>query len=165
MGNVSRRDCRNPITESGSFCVTHRTHGSSRRPDQRRLGQTDIGNKAAIGGLSREFYRRVREYYRQPDAWKWQESHEYRSGGQSLCRARKPCGHLNRVWLATSTNHGPISGRSRSYEMKNLIDKGGVIKSKSTARISSIRLLSGKQIRGKVFIDCTYEGDLMAAAK
>ena len=43
--------------------------------------------------------------------------------------------------------------------------KGGVIKSKSTARISSIRLLSNKQIRGKVFIDCTYEGDLMAAAE
>ena len=35
------------------------------------LGQTDIGNKAAIGGLSREFYRKVRQHYSSPKAWKW----------------------------------------------------------------------------------------------
>src|SRR2546422_558603 len=34
------------------------------------LGATDIGNKAAIGGLSRDFYRKVRTYYRQPSVWK-----------------------------------------------------------------------------------------------
>ena len=27
------------------------------------LGQTDIGNKAAIGGIAREFYQRVRRHY------------------------------------------------------------------------------------------------------
>src|SRR5205085_12617152 len=27
------------------------------------LGQTDIGNKAAIGGISREFYQRVGKHY------------------------------------------------------------------------------------------------------
>src|SRR5947207_1563145 len=35
------------------------------------LGATDIGNKGAIGGISREFYRRVGEYYDKPDAWKF----------------------------------------------------------------------------------------------
>ena len=35
------------------------------------LGATDIGNKAAIGGLSREFYRRIGAHYRQPSAWKY----------------------------------------------------------------------------------------------
>ena len=33
------------------------------------LGQTDIGNKAAIGGLSRDFYRKVRQHYSKPSAW------------------------------------------------------------------------------------------------
>src|SRR5882762_7050327 len=36
------------------------------------LGATDIGNKAAIGGVSREFYRRLGKYYRQEEAWKFE---------------------------------------------------------------------------------------------
>src|SRR5271154_2005548 len=34
------------------------------------LGATDIGNKQAIGGISREFYRRVHLHYARPEAWK-----------------------------------------------------------------------------------------------
>ena len=33
------------------------------------LGWTDIGNKAAIGGISREFYQRVKKHYDDPKAW------------------------------------------------------------------------------------------------
>jgi len=33
------------------------------------LGQTDIGNKQVIGGLSREFYRRILRHYNDPSAW------------------------------------------------------------------------------------------------
>src|SRR5690349_16324189 len=36
------------------------------------LGATDIGNKAAIGGVSREFYRRLGKYYGQDEAWKFE---------------------------------------------------------------------------------------------
>ena len=50
-----------------------------RVPTSGGLGQTDIGNKAAIGGLSRRA-RRVREYYRQPDAWKMAREHEVAAG-------------------------------------------------------------------------------------
>src|SRR5687768_15442740 len=35
------------------------------------LGQTDIGNKQAIGGISREFYARVAKHYGDPAAWTW----------------------------------------------------------------------------------------------
>ena len=51
------------------------------------LGQTDIGNKGAIGGLSRDFYRAVRQHYQAPQAWKWQSREAYRSGGQSQTSA------------------------------------------------------------------------------
>src|SRR3954466_1537996 len=34
------------------------------------LGATDIGNKAAIGGVSREFYQAIRTHYSKPEAWK-----------------------------------------------------------------------------------------------
>ena len=47
------------------------------------LGQTDIGNKAAIGGIAREFYQRVRQYYDQPEHWRWQTRQEYQDSGQS----------------------------------------------------------------------------------
>src|SRR5947209_4533125 len=38
------------------------------------LGETDIGNKMVIGGLSREFYRRVGKAYGQAEAWKFAPS-------------------------------------------------------------------------------------------
>lgn len=34
------------------------------------LGQTDIGNKQAIGGISREFYQNIKKYYDNPANWK-----------------------------------------------------------------------------------------------
>ena len=36
------------------------------------LGLTDIGNKFAIGGLSREFYRRVGRHYGQSENWRFE---------------------------------------------------------------------------------------------
>ena len=33
------------------------------------LGATDIGNKGAIGGMSREFYQRIKKYYQQEAVW------------------------------------------------------------------------------------------------
>ena len=47
------------------------------------LGQTDIGNKAAIGGISREFYEGIKQYYDNPDHWEWQNRNEYIDGGQT----------------------------------------------------------------------------------
>src|SRR3546814_9943013 len=41
------------------------------------LGATDIGNKQAIGGISREFYQRIKAHYEKPASWKWQTPDEY----------------------------------------------------------------------------------------
>ena len=46
------------------------------------LGYTDTGNKAVIGGLSREFYHRIYKYYNQEKTWKWQERDDYGNQGQ-----------------------------------------------------------------------------------
>src|SRR5262249_59375554 len=45
------------------------------------LGATDIGNKGAIGGLSREFYQRVRKYYEDDAAWKYEKRSEFKGRG------------------------------------------------------------------------------------
>ena len=42
------------------------------------LGATDIGNKAAIGGIAREFYRRVARHYAGDDAWVQQGRDDFR---------------------------------------------------------------------------------------
>ena len=46
------------------------------------LGFTDTGNKAVIGGLSRDFYHRIWKHYEQPAAWKWQKKAQYGNKGQ-----------------------------------------------------------------------------------
>jgi len=46
------------------------------------LGFTDTGNKAVIGGLSRDFYHRVWMHYDQASAWSWQKKEEYGGKGQ-----------------------------------------------------------------------------------
>ncbi len=45
------------------------------------LGATDIGNKAAIGGIAREFYRAVRSHYASDAAWTWQRREEFKGRG------------------------------------------------------------------------------------
>src|SRR6266513_2865845 len=39
------------------------------------LGQTDFGNKQVIGGLSRQFYKRVGKFYGQAEGWQFWPSH------------------------------------------------------------------------------------------
>ena len=47
------------------------------------LGQTDIGNKQVIGGISREFYRNIKRHYEDSANWVWQLRSEYKDGGQT----------------------------------------------------------------------------------
>jgi hypothetical protein len=37
------------------------------------LGATDTGNKAAIGGIAREFYEQIATHYEKPEAWRWEQ--------------------------------------------------------------------------------------------
>ncbi|MDZ7695319.1 MAG: FAD-dependent oxidoreductase [Balneolaceae bacterium] len=46
------------------------------------LGFTDTGNKEVIGGLSREFYQRVFDYYQKQETWRWQDPSEFGNRGQ-----------------------------------------------------------------------------------
>src|SRR6476620_5757742 len=42
------------------------------------LGYTDSGDKAAIGGIAREFYQRVKKHYDNPAAWKYGKREDYK---------------------------------------------------------------------------------------
>jgi hypothetical protein len=105
------------------------------------LGSTDIGNKHAIGGLSREFYQRIGKHYGKAEMWTF-EPNVAEKVFDGFVAEHKIEVHRNE-WL----NRTPGKG----VAMKD-------------GHIVSITMLSGKTYRGKMFIDATYEGDLMAAA-
>ena len=127
------------------------------------LGQTDIGNKSVFGGLALEFYRDVAKWYADPARWTRQKREEYFPDGQ--CAGTKgsdsmwtfePSAALAILEEGEKREKLDIRRGERLDREKGVETEGG--------RIVSIRTLSGNVYRGKVFVDATYEGDLMAAA-
>ena len=140
------------------------------------LGQTDIGNKAAFGGLALSFYRDVAAYYRDEANWTWQKRGEYLPDGQ--CAGTKG---KDAMW--TFEPHAALTileawekrEKLEIHRGKRLVRSAGKVKVKvkvkgegegegGQRRIVSFLTEDGTEYRGKVFVDATYEGDLMAAA-
>lgn len=129
------------------------------------LGWTDTGNKAVIGGLAREFYHRVWKKYQQPKAWRWQSRNEYGNKGQGTAAID---GAERTMWIfEPHLAEEVFEDFVRDYDIPVLRDEWldrdtGV--TMEQGRITSIRMLSGKSFAGKMFVDATYEGDLLATA-
>ncbi|MFH5803515.1 FAD-dependent oxidoreductase [Alienimonas sp. DA493] len=130
------------------------------------LGATDIGNKAAIGGLSREFYTAVGEHYAHPEHWVYQRPEQYRSGKNKV---RLDPENPEPFWtfephVATNVYEKWLKEVGVEPLTESPLDRseGGV--TMRDGRITAIKLKDGRTVRGDVFIDATYEGDLMAAA-
>ncbi len=123
------------------------------------LGATDIGNKGAIGGLSRTFYRKVAEFYSKQSAWNWEKREAYGS--------RRQAGSEQEMWtfephVAETIYRDMLKEAKVPVVIGRLDLKNGVIKIGD--KITSIRLEGGLELTGSIFIDATYEGDLMAKA-
>ncbi|MEK6233340.1 MAG: FAD-dependent oxidoreductase, partial [Planctomycetales bacterium] len=122
------------------------------------LGWTDSGNKTVIGGVSREFYQRVKKHYDQPSAWKHQKPESYsryRPGDDAMWTfAPSVAERIFEDWM--KEHRVPV------FRNQRLNRKSGV--KKEQGRIVSIATENGDVYRGKMFIDATYEGDLLAAA-
>lgn len=100
------------------------------------LGMTDVGNKHIIGGLSREFYRRVGAKYGLAEEWRF-EPHV----------AEK----VFDEWLEESCV------RVFKGQFVEAVTKDG-------NRITALRTISRLEVRASMFIDASYEGDLLALA-
>lgn len=107
------------------------------------LGYTDIGNKYAITGIARDFYRRVGQQYGKFETWIFEPKvatavfNDYvtRGGFQVLFDTR----------LRSLTKAGT---KITEVLLENSTEPSG-------ATIT---------VRAKMFIDCSYEGDVMAKA-
>ncbi len=129
------------------------------------LGFTDSGNTNSIGGLSREFYHRVWLHYNDSAAWKWQKHSEYGNKGQGTVAMD---GESRTMWIfephvAEKIFEDLISENNIPVYRDEWLDRETGVEVVNN-RIVSLTTLSGKKFKGKMFIDATYEGDLMAAA-
>ena len=129
------------------------------------LGWSDTGKKEVIGGLAREFYHRVYMHYQDPDAWKWQDREEYGNVGQGTPAID---GDARTMWIfephvAEKVFEDLIAEHNIPVFRDEWLNRESGVE-KSEGRISEITMLSGNSYAAKMFIDATYEGDLMAAA-
>lgn len=123
------------------------------------LSWSDTGNHRAIGGLSLEFYRRVKRHYDDPGAWNLAKrpakAPNFIDDGAMWQFEPKVAERIYEDWLKQAgvpvIRSRPIDRRPGAVEVK-----GG--------KIVAFRAKSGERFTGRVFIDATYEGDLMASA-
>lgn len=129
------------------------------------LGFTDTGNKAVIGGLARDFYHRIWLHYDRPGSWRQQKKSEYGNKGQGTPAMD---GENRTMWIfephaAEQVFEDYVKEFGLAVHRGEWLDREKGVK-KDGPRITSITTLSGKAFAGKMFIDATYEGDLLAAA-
>jgi hypothetical protein len=127
------------------------------------LGATDVGDKRMVGGIAREFYRRIHDHYAQPDAWR----HETRAAylprhPLNVTEAARQFWffepHVAQAVIADLLREANVTAlrRARLDRARGVTRQGD--------SIASLALVDGRVFRGRTFIDATYEGDLMAAA-
>lgn len=100
------------------------------------LGATDTGRIDAIGGIAREFYRRVGAHYGLPETFRF-EPHVAEAAFEA--------------WVA---EHGIEVHREQRLDSVRM----------SGDRILELKMESGLRLRAAMFIDASYEGDLLARA-
>ena len=129
------------------------------------LSFADTGNTAVIGGLAREFHQRIWQHYEDPKAWTWQSREKYGNHGQGT-RAKDDAARTMWVFepsVAEQVFESFIKESKIPVYRDEWLDRAGGVQ-KSGVTISQITTLSGKKFAAKIFIDATYEADLMAAA-
>ena len=129
------------------------------------LGFTDTGDKSVIGGLAKEFYHRLYLHYQQDSAWKWHKKEEYGNKGQGTPAIDR---ESRTMWIfephvAEQVFEGFASEFELEFHRDEWLNRESGVEM-TDKKISSLTTLSGKKYIGKIFIDATYEGDLMASA-
>lgn len=106
------------------------------------LGATDIGNKFAITGLAKDFYRRIGNHYGKFEQWTF-EPHVADKVFADM---------INEAKLNIIKNHRLVDVRKDDGYIREIMVE---VSDKPDYK-------TNKKIQAKMFLDCTYEGDLMA---
>ena len=105
------------------------------------LGQTDIGNKQVVKGLALDFYRRVGAHYGKLESWIFEPS-----VAEAIYKD-----YIERGQIEVLYGHRIIDAAKQGATITSI-------------GVESVEDGVLKSISANAFIDCTYEGDLMARA-
>lgn len=123
------------------------------------LGKVDKNNILSIGGLAKNFFHRVWLHYQLDHAWKWERKPDTKIDFSPVKQTKwilEP--HVaEKIFLDMLTENNIVVEINERLNREN-----GVVKDGESIR--QITMESGRIFKGKVFIDASYEGDLMAAA-
>src|SRR5687768_10148965 len=108
------------------------------------LGFTDIGNKYAVTGLARDFYRRMGKHYGKFEQWIFEPHVAERIFQEYIQR-----GSVNVLY---------------EHQLVAVTKKEGYITEITIENSINPSTATNQKIRAKMFMDCSYEGDLMAKA-
>jgi len=129
------------------------------------LGATDIGNKDVIGGLSREFYQNVAKHYQDDANWKWETREHFFENRSKRTKLSEVIGAAATMWtfephVADAIFQTMIKQAGVEVRLEQPIKEVTM----NGTRLQEFTSTTGDVFRAKVFIDTTYEGDLMALA-
>jgi len=130
------------------------------------LGATDIGNKAAIGGIAREFYQAIAKHYAKDTSWVFETREEYISKRNA---GRNAVADLSAPGAAWWTFEPHVAEQVFAKMLKEakvavyLNQRLNLVR-KDKARIGEIVTEESEVFRARMFIDATYEGDLLNKA-
>ena len=132
------------------------------------LSTTEIGEgpmlgpgKKALGGIARDFNHRIYLHYARDDAWLYEKREDYRGGAQSW--NEEQAWWMFEPHVAEGVFNDMIREANASVVYRERLDLGKGAQ-KDGSRILAITMESGRVFRASMFIDATYEGDLMAKA-
>ncbi|MFS0612795.1 FAD-dependent oxidoreductase [Lederbergia ruris] len=100
------------------------------------LGATDLGAEEAIGGLAKEFYQEITRYYQKEKQWVFEP---------------KAAQYVSHKWI-------------KEYEIPVYYRQHLEKVSKINGKIVEITMEDGSRYQAGIFLDCSYEGDLLARA-
>jgi hypothetical protein len=123
------------------------------------LSWSDTGNHRAIGGLALEFYRRVKRHYDDPGAWNHAprpaRADNFIDDGAMWQFEPKVAERILEDWVRSA---------GVRVERSQPLDRGRHGVERRGATLVAFRSKAGRRFAGRMFIDASYEGDLMAAA-
>ncbi|MCB0841275.1 MAG: FAD-dependent oxidoreductase, partial [Bacteroidetes bacterium] len=108
------------------------------------LGATDIGNKYAITGLARDFYRKIGQHYGEFEQWTFEPKVAEEIFNDLITRAGVQVKYQHQVICVEKLG---TEIRSITLESSDTLNLGAPV-----------------TVRASMYIDCSYEGDLMARA-
>ena len=126
------------------------------------LGAIDVGNPASIGGLTREYFHRVWRYYQADSSWPREKKRHIRCQEGPLPPSDETMWVVEPHVAEQLFDEMAAEAKVTVVRGERLDRKSGT--RKSGARLTEIRMESNRTFRARMFIDATYEGDLLAAA-